>query len=77
MNTKLAKALRKKYKYHPNQDREYETINQSNKMKIKTVKQKGTPPINVPTGERKSGTLELKAECTRSLYKEIKKEYYK
>jgi hypothetical protein len=78
MNSKTAKALRREANYHPSQERAYEVVNQSRRLKTVMVKQgKGKRPVETQTGERKTGTVELSATCSRSLYKELKKEYHK
>ena len=64
MNTKTAKRLRKEAMYHPTMVREYTTVNKSRKIK------------DTKTGERKAGTQELLDSDKRTLYKELKKEYY-
>lgn len=73
MNAKTAKALRREAMYHPNQPREYETVNQSRRLKTKRVKV-GGKWTEVPTQERKQGTIELNASCSRYLYQQLKKE---
>lgn len=62
MNTKVAKRLRKEAMFHPSEPREYVTINNSRKFK--------------QSGGIKEGTIQLTDDSSRTLYNELKKEYY-
>jgi hypothetical protein len=62
MNAKTAKRLRKECNYHPTQEREYEIVNKSRKIK------------DLKTKTMKHGTLELHAACSRYMYQQAKKE---
>lgn len=63
MNAKKARQLRKDAHYHPTQERSYTVVNKSRRLKNKA-------------GEFKSGTVELNESCSRTLYNELKKEFY-
>lgn len=73
MNAKKAKALRREAMYHPTQPRSYEVVNKSRKLQTKRTKI-GGKYVEVPTGQMKSGTIELHESCSRVLYQELKKE---
>lgn len=71
MNTKAAKRLRREIGYHPRDERKY--ASKSFKRKIQTVDVKTKKPKIIEV-ELKS--VEIHPSDKRSLYQEMKKEYW-
>lgn len=65
MSHKIAKRIRAEIKYHPKQPRSYVQLN----MRRRTITVKGKKIEIAP-----SATIEIDPKCSRSLYREMKKE---